>query len=212
MFGIGTRRKSPSATVPRRPDPGQRRRRLLVALGSQAVVAAVAAGYRWTVTVDPVTGTALTDYVWVALVSLFVAVYGAATVLLGTHVAAVGQRAHITRSLYVAGVCMLAAAAENVVEDGFKVDWLVVLWMLLIAVSWACLLFAGGTLLTARGTRLLGLLVAAPPPIALLLDFAGWLPAAFASAVGIAVLVARDATSATRSDRATTSSRRWEGT
>jgi hypothetical protein len=86
---------------------------------------------------------------------------------------------------------MLAAAVENVLEDGFKVDRLAALWILLVSVSWLCLLFAGGTLMRLRGTRLLGLLLVAPPPTALVLDFAGWLPAASVAGVGIAVLVAR---------------------
>jgi hypothetical protein len=165
-------------------------RPLLAALGVQAVVAAATAGYRQVVTTDPHTGTTPADYVDVALISLFVAAYGAATVLLGTHLAAVGHRRPVTRALQVAGWCMLAAAVENVVEDGFNVDWLVWLWILLIAVSWVGLLLAGGTLLTVRGSRLLGLLLAAPPPMAITLDFAGWLPAACVCAVGLAVLVA----------------------
>jgi hypothetical protein len=54
------------------------RGRLLAALGAQAVVAAAAAGYRLAVSTDPHTGTTLADYLDVALISLFVAAYGAA--------------------------------------------------------------------------------------------------------------------------------------
>jgi hypothetical protein len=163
----------------------------VAALGVQAFVAAAAAGYGLAVTTNPRTGTGLADYVDVALTSLFVATYGVATYLLGSHVGAMGHHRRITWALHVAGACMVAAAVENVVEDGFKVDWLVGLWILLIVTSWLCLLFAGGALMTVRGTRLAGLLVGAPPPIALALDFAGWLPAAFASGVGLAILVAQ---------------------
>jgi hypothetical protein len=166
---------------------------LLAALGAQMAAAATAAAYRLAARSDPDTGTTFADYVDVALVSLFVAAYGAATLLLGTNLAALGYRRRVTGSLHVAGACMLAAALENIVEDGFEVDWLVWLWILLVATSWICLLFAGGTLMTARETRLLGLLLAAPPPIALAFDFTGWLPAAFASGAGVTILVARDA-------------------
>ena len=155
------------------------------------MVAATAAGYRLTVTTDPETGSTLADYVDVALISLFVAAYGAATVLLGTHLSALGHPRRVTRALHVAGACMLAAAAENVVEDGFKVDWLVALWIVLIAASWMCLVYVGATLLSVRGNRLLGLLLAAPPPVALAFDLSGWLPAAFVSGVGVSILVAR---------------------
>jgi hypothetical protein len=182
MVGIGKRPRT--AVAPRR---------LYVALGAQAVIAAAAAASQLATGTQPGTGTGtrLTGYVDVALISLFIAAYGAATLLLGSHLAAVGHRHRVALALHVAGACMLAAAVENVLEDGFKVDRLAALWILLVSVSWLCLLFAGGTLMTLRGTRLLGLLLVAPPPTALVLDFAGWLPAASVAGVGIAVLVAR---------------------
>jgi hypothetical protein len=180
MLGIDTQLRTPSGP-----------RHLLVALTVQVVAAATAAGYRLTTSTDPDAGTTLADYIDVALISSFVAAYGAATVLLGTHLAALGNPRQATWSLQVAGACMLAAAVENVVEDGFKVDWLVWLWILLIAASGVGLLLAGGTLLSVRGTRRLGVLLAAPAPIGLALDFAGWLPAAAISGVGVVFLVAR---------------------
>ncbi len=166
-------------------------RRLLAVLGAQVVVAAAAGGYRLALRPFPDNGSRLADYVGVALISLFVLTYGAAMVVLGTHLAALGHRRQVTGLLHVAGACMLAAAVENVIEDGFEVDWLVWVWILLIATSWMSLLFAGGTLMTVRGTRLLGLMLAAPPPIALAFDFTGWLPAACVSGVGVAMLVLR---------------------
>jgi hypothetical protein len=180
MWGIGERLRTPAGSG-----------RLLTALGAQVLVAATAAGYRLLGDTDPETGTTLADYADVALVSLFVAAYGAATVLLAGHLGALGHGRSVTRSLNLAGACMLAAGAENVVEDGFKVDRLVWMWVLLVGVGGMCLLLAGGTLMTVRGTRLLGLLVAAPPLVGLALDFAGWLPATVVSGVGIAVLVVR---------------------
>jgi hypothetical protein len=73
MVGIGKRPRT--AVAPRR---------LYVALGAQAVIAAAAAASRLATGTEPGTGTGtrLTGYVDVALISLFIAAYGAATLLL----------------------------------------------------------------------------------------------------------------------------------